>query len=61
VRKYFGRVIIFVSLLIFKSFIASLLCNQRLIQNSFPEEQKQLKPSMRDSSPGREGGCAKWH
>jgi hypothetical protein len=40
----------------FKSTIASFLCNQRLIQNSFPEEQKQLKPSMRDSSPGRGGG-----
>ena len=42
-KKYSGKVITFF-LLIFKNVIASVLRNQRLIQNSFPEEQNRLKP-----------------
>ena len=44
-------------LLIFKIVIAPVLCNQRLIQNSFPEEQKNFKPPMSDSYHwGKRGG-----
>jgi len=48
-------------ILIFKIFIASLLPNQRLIQNSFPEEQKDFKPPMSDSYHWGRRGEAKWH